>query len=171
MRIERGLYAHKKEHSKRMGLMRITQKNTPKPRDTQEFPPRLTSRPAVQLPKIPRPACPQSHNQLMLIARAPQNHKLNFKCKNCPKPLTVFLKALWKLMRAILGWWRITRLMRPPTDATTLRAFSIEMLWLCVAAESQSSRGLLQQRSSIEPGHRRVASSGADTTTVTEEGL
>ena len=35
----------------------------------------------VQLPKIPRPSCAQSHNQLMLIARAPQNHKLNFKCK------------------------------------------------------------------------------------------
>ena len=42
----------------------------------------LTSvRSGVQLPKIPRPSCPQSHNQLMLIAWAPQNHKLNFKCK------------------------------------------------------------------------------------------
>ena len=43
--------------------------------------PRPTSCSAVQLPKIPRPSCTQSHNQLMLIARAPQNHKLNFKCK------------------------------------------------------------------------------------------
>ena len=38
-------------------------------------------RPGVQLPKIPRPSCAQSHNQLMLVARVPQNHKLNFKCK------------------------------------------------------------------------------------------
>ena len=44
-------------------------------------PPRPTSCLGVQLPKIPRPSCPQSHNQLMLIAQAPQNHKLNFKCK------------------------------------------------------------------------------------------
>ena len=44
-------------------------------------PTRPTSCSGVQLPKIPRPSCPQSHNQLMLIARAPQNHKLNFKCK------------------------------------------------------------------------------------------
>ena len=85
-----------------------------------------------------------------------------------PKTLTV---ALWKLMRAILSRRRITRLVRPPTDAVTLRALSIEALWLCVAAESQSSRGLLEQRSSIELGHRRVASSGAGTTTVTERSL
>ena len=36
MRIEQGRHAHKKEHSKRMGLMCITQKNTHKPRDTQK---------------------------------------------------------------------------------------------------------------------------------------
>ena len=92
-----------------------------------------------------------------------------------PKPLqnnhTVFLKALWKPMRAILGWWQITRMVRPLTGTTTLRAISIEMWWLCLEPESQYSRDLLQRRSSIEPGHRRVASSGADTTTVTEEGL
>ena len=107
----------------------------------------------------------------MLSAQVPHNHKLNFKCKISKTVLAVFLKALWKLMRAILSRRRITRLVRPPTETATLRAISIEVLWLCVAAESQSSRGLLQRRSSIEPGHRRVASSGADTTTVTEEGL
>ena len=36
---------------------------------------------AVQLAKTPRPTCPHSHSQLMLSSRAPQNHKLNFKCK------------------------------------------------------------------------------------------
>ena len=139
-------------------------------------PPRLTSRSAVQLPKIPRPSCPQSHKQRMLIARAPQNHKLNFKCKTTktvakrPRPL-IFLKDLGKLSGGILSRRRITRLVRPPTDATTLRALSIEVLWLCVAAESQSSRGLLVRRSSIELGHRRAASSGAGTTTVTERSL
>ena len=123
--------------------------------------------------KTTRSCSSHSHNRLMLSARAPQNHKLNFKCKTTKTVTkqTVFLKALWKLMRGILSRRRITRLVRPPTETATVRAISIEMLWLCVAAESQSSRGLLQRRSSIEPGHRRVASSGADTTTVTEEGL
>jgi hypothetical protein len=74
-------------------------------------------------------------------------------------------------MRAILGWWQITRLVRSPTDTTMVRAISIEMLWLCVEPEFQSSRDLLQRRSSIELRHRRVASSSAGMTTVTEEGL
>ena len=56
---------------------------------------------------------------------------------------TVFLKALWKLSRGILSRGRITRLVRPPTGTTMLRAFSIEMSWLCVELESQSSRDLL----------------------------
>ena len=88
----------------------------------------------------------------MLSAQAPQNHKLNFKCKISKTVLAVFLKALWKLMRAILSRRRITRLVRLPTDTTTARAISIEMSWLCVAMESQSSRDLLQRRSSIELG-------------------
>ena len=46
-------------------------------------------------------------------------------------------------MRAILGWWRITRMVRPLTETTMLRAILTVMLWLCVALESQSSRGLL----------------------------
>ena len=49
-------------------------------------------RSAVQLPKIPHPACPQSHNQLMLSARAPQNHKLNLIGKR-PKPFGRFFRS------------------------------------------------------------------------------
>ena len=53
-------------------------------------------------------------------------------------------------MRGILGWRRITRLARLPTDAVTLLAVSIDSSWLSVATESQSLRDILQQRSSIE---------------------
>ena len=74
-------------------------------------------------------------------------------------------------MREILGSCQAVRMARLPTETTTVRAISIEMLWLCVAAESQSSPGLLQRRSSVELSHRRVVSPGAGTTTVTEEGL
>ena len=74
-------------------------------------------------------------------------------------------------MHTILGWQQSTQLVRPPTKATTARAISINDSWLRVMAESQSLRGLLQQRSSIKLSHQHMASSSTGTTTMTEEGL
>ena len=47
-------------------------------------------RPRVGKRKTTRSCSPHNHNRLMLSARAPQNHKLNFKCRTSKTVLAVF---------------------------------------------------------------------------------